>query len=148
MGAWSSTPGWFDVWVSSAEPPIRIVLAKIGLDGHDRGLKVVARTLRDAGMEIVYLGLRQTADTIARAALDEDADAIGVSIHNGGHLTLAPRLVAAVRDAGLDVPIVLGGIVPEADVPVLEAAGIAVVLGPGASADEVVAAVRGAVVNE
>ena len=79
------------------EPPIRIVLAKLGLDGHDRGLKVVARILRDSGMEVIYLGLRQTADTIARAAVDEDADAIGVSIHNGGHLTLAPRLVAAAR---------------------------------------------------
>jgi methylmalonyl-CoA mutase C-terminal domain/subunit len=128
-----------------SEPPIRIVLAKLGLDGHDRGLKVVARILRDSGMEVIYLGLRQTADTIARAAVDEDADAIGVSIHNGGHLTLAPRLVAAARDAGLDIPIVVGGIVPEADAGVLAAAGIAAVLGPGASADEVVSAVRGAV---
>jgi methylmalonyl-CoA mutase cobalamin-binding domain/chain len=130
-----------------SEPPIRIVLAKLGLDGHDRGLKVVARILRDSGMEVIYLGLRQTADTIARAAVDEDADAIGVSIHNGGHLTLAPRLVAAARDAGLDIPIVVGGIVPDADVPVLAAAGIAAVLGPGASADEVVAAVRGVVTS-
>ena len=96
------------------------MLAKLGLDGHDRGLKVVARILRDSGMEVIYLGLRQTADTIARAAVDEDADAIGVSIHNGGHLTLAPRLVAAARDAGLDIPIVLGGIVPDNDVPILE----------------------------
>jgi len=129
------------------EQPVRIVLAKLGLDGHDRGLKVVARILRDSGMEVIYLGLRQTADTIARAAVDEDADAIGVSIHNGGHLTLAPRLVAAARDAGLDIPIVVGGIVPDADVPVLAAAGIAAVLGPGASADEVVAAVRGVVTS-
>jgi len=125
--------------------PIRIVLAKLGLDGHDRGLKVVARILRDAGMEVIYLGLRQTADTIARAALDEDADAVGISIHNGGHLTLAPRLVAAVRDAGLDVPVIVGGIVPESDVPLLLQAGVTAVLGPGASADEVVATVRGAV---
>jgi methylmalonyl-CoA mutase, C-terminal domain len=135
------------VVTSANEPPIRIVLAKLGLDGHDRGLKVVARILRDSGMEVIYLGLRQTADTIARAAVDEDADAIGVSIHNGGHLTLAPRLVAAARDAGLDIPIVVGGIVPDADVPVLAAAGIAAVLGPGASADEVVAAVRGVVTS-
>jgi methylmalonyl-CoA mutase cobalamin-binding domain/chain len=132
---------------SAKEQPVRIVLAKLGLDGHDRGLKVVARILRDAGMEVIYLGLRQTADTIARAAVDEDADAIGVSIHNGGHLTLAPRLVAAARNAGLDIPIVVGGIVPDADVPVLAAAGIAAVLGPGASADEVVAAVRGVVTS-
>jgi len=127
------------------EQPIRIVLAKLGLDGHDRGLKVVARILRDAGVEVIYLGLRQTADSVARAALDEDADAIGVSIHNGGHLTLAPRLVTAVRNMGLDTPIILGGIVPEADVPLLREAGVAAVLGPGAAATEVVAAVRGAV---
>jgi methylmalonyl-CoA mutase C-terminal domain/subunit len=127
------------------EEPIRIVLAKVGLDGHDRGLKVVARILRDAGMEVIYLGLRQTADSIARAALDEDADAIGISLHNGGHLTLAPRLVATVRDAGLDVPVIVGGIVPDVDVPVLEEAGVAAVLGPGASNDEVVAVVRRAV---
>jgi len=133
------------VVTGDSEPPIRIVLAKLGLDGHDRGLKVVARILRDAGMEVVYLGLRQTADTVARAALDEDADAIGVSIHNGGHLTLAPRLVAAVHHAGLSTPVVVGGIVPDVDVPVLEQAGVAAVLGPGASADEVVAAVREAV---
>src|SRR5438094_2554340 len=98
--------GWDDgVVTGEREQPVRIVLAKLGLDGHDRGLKVVARILRDAGVEVIYLGLRQTADTIARAALDEDADAIGVSIHNGGHLTLAPRLVTAVRDAGLDTPV-------------------------------------------
>jgi methylmalonyl-CoA mutase C-terminal domain/subunit len=125
--------------------PLRIVLAKLGLDGHDRGLKVVARILRDAGMEVIYLGLRQTSESIARAALDEDADAIGISLHNGGHLTLAPRLVTAVRDAGLDVPVIVGGIVPDVDVPVLERAGVAAVLGPGASSDEVVSAVRGAV---
>jgi methylmalonyl-CoA mutase, C-terminal domain len=131
--------------VSDRSLPIRIVLAKLGLDGHDRGLKVVARILRDAGMEVIYLGLRQTADTIARAALDEDADAVGISIHNGGHLTLAPRLVAAVRDAGLDTPIIVGGIVPENDVPLLLDAGVDAVLGPGASASEVVATVRAAV---
>jgi len=127
------------------ELPLRVVLAKLGLDGHDRGLKVVARILRDAGVEVIYLGLRQTAESVARAALDEDADAIGVSIHNGGHLTLAPRLVAAVRAVGLDTPVIVGGIVPDADVPILRDAGVAAVLGPGASAGEVVAAVRGAV---
>jgi methylmalonyl-CoA mutase C-terminal domain/subunit len=125
--------------------PIRIVLAKLGLDGHDRGLKVVARILRDAGMEVIYLGLRQTADTIARAALDEDADAVGISIHNGGHLTLAPRLVVALREKGLAIPVVVGGIVPDTDVQLLLDAGVNAVLGPGASADEVVATVRAAV---
>ena len=79
--------------------PIRVVLAKMGLDGHDRGLKVVARTLRDAGCEVIYLGLRQSAATIVAAAIDEDADAIGISMHNGGHLTLAPRMVEAVTEA-------------------------------------------------
>jgi methylmalonyl-CoA mutase C-terminal domain/subunit len=134
--------------VTTAETrPLRIVLAKLGLDGHDRGLKVVARMLRDAGMEVIYLGLRQTADSVTRAAIDEDADAIGVSIHNGGHLTLAPRLVMAARQAGLRTPIVLGGIVPEVDMPALREAGIAAVLGPGASADEVIGAVRRAVAS-
>jgi methylmalonyl-CoA mutase C-terminal domain/subunit len=124
------------------EPPVRVVLAKLGLDGHDRGLKVVARVLRDAGMEVVYLGLRQSAETITRAALDEDADAVGVSIHNGGHLVLAPRLVTTLREAGLDIPVVLGGIVPAVDVPVLEDAGVAAVLGPGTAPNEIVRVVR------
>ena len=85
--------------------PIRVVLAKLGLDGHDRGLKVVARTLRDAGCEVIYLGLRQSAATVVAAAIDEDADAIGISMHNGGHLTLAPRMVDAVTEAGLYTPV-------------------------------------------
>ena len=126
----------------SSPTPIRVVLAKIGLDGHDRGLKVVARILRDGGCEVIYLGLRQTTDSIVAAAEQEDADAIGVSIHNGGHLTLAPRLVQALRDAGLDTPVIVGGIVPDDDVPKLLDAGVAAILGPGASADEVLAAVR------
>ncbi len=127
------------------ELPIRVVVAKLGLDGHDRGVKVVARILRDAGMEVVYLGLRQTPERVVQAVLQEDADAVGVSIHNGGHLTLAPRLVDALQDAGLDVPVVVGGIVPEDDVALLHAAGVAAVLGPGASAADVVGAVRRAV---
>ena len=93
--------------------PIRIVLAKLGLDGHDRGLKVVARMLRDAGMEVVYLGLRQTTEMVVTAVEQEDADVVGISMHNAGHLTLAPRIVKALEDAGLDVPVVVGGIVPE-----------------------------------
>jgi len=125
--------------------PLRIVLAKLGLDGHDRGLKVVARILRDAGMEVVYLGLRQSTETIVAAVEQEDADAVGLSMHNAGHLTLGPRMVAAVDEAGLDVPVIIGGIVPDEDLPRLQAAGVAAVLGPGASAEEVVAAVRGAV---
>ena len=125
--------------------PLRIVLAKLGLDGHDRGLKVVARILRDAGMEVVYLGLRQSTETIVAAVEQEDADAVGLSMHNAGHLTLGPRMVAAVDEAGLDVPVIIGGIAPDEDLPRLQAAGVAAVLGPGASAEEVVAAVRGAV---
>ena len=125
-----------------AEIPLRVVLAKVGLDGHDRGLKVVARVLRDAGIEVVYLGLRQTTDSIVRAVEQEDADVVGLSMHNAGHLTLAPRVVDALRAAGLDTPVVVGGIVPDDDVELLRAAGVAAVLGPGAATSEVVAAVR------
>lgn len=129
------------------EPQIRVLLAKLGLDGHDRGLKVVARILRDAGMEVIYLGLRQTADSIVAAAEQEDADAIGLSMHNAGHMTLAPAMVSAVADAGLDCPVVVGGIVPDEDVQPLLDAGVAVVLGPGASAEEVAQSVRDAVAS-
>ncbi|MCY4433449.1 MAG: cobalamin-dependent protein [bacterium] len=130
---------------AESEIPIRVVLAKLGLDGHDRGLKVVARTLRDAGMEVIYLGLRQTTDSIVAACEQEDADAIGLSMHNAGHLTLAPRMVEAVAQAGLDVPVVIGGIVPADDVATLIDSGVAAVIGPGASAQEVVSAVSAAV---
>ena len=124
--------------------PIRVVLAKLGLDGHDRGLKVVARMLRDAGMEVVYLGLGQTTDNIVAAVEQEDADVVGISMHNAGHLTLGPLIVKALGEAGLAVPVVIGGIVPDADLPELEAAGVAAVLGPGASVEEVVTTVRSA----
>ena len=127
---------------------IRIILAKLGLDGHDRGIKVVGRILRDAGMEVIYLGLRQTTDSIVAAAQEEDADAVGLSMHNAGHLTLAPAMIEALRDADLDLPLIVGGIVPEQDVTTLHDAGVAAVLGPGASAEEVVSAVRGAVASE
>ena len=129
----------------SGDPPIRVVLAKLGLDGHDRGLKVVARILRDAGMEVVYLGLRQTTETIVDAVEQEDADVVGISMLNAGHLTLGPRIVDALAEAGLDVPVVIGGIVPDEDRPALADAGVAGVLGPGAPADEVVAGIRDAV---
>ncbi len=122
--------------------PIRILLAKVGLDGHDRGLRVVARILRDSGFEVIFAGLRQTPEMIASAVVQEDVDVVGVSMHNGAHLTLAPEVVAALRAAGLDTPVVVGGIVPDVDVARLRASGIAAVLGPGASNDEVVKAVR------
>ena len=108
--------------------PIRVVLAKLGLDGHDRGLKIVARMLRDAGMEVVYLGLRQTTEMIVTAVEQEDADAVGISMHNAGHLTLAPRMVQALEDAGLDIPVVVGGIVPDSDLEAMAEAGVAGVL--------------------
>ncbi len=125
--------------------PLRVVLAKLGLDGHDRGIKVVARILRDAGMEVIYLGLRQTTDSIVAAAEQEDADAIGLSMHNAGHMTLGPNMVKALRDAELEIPIIIGGIVPDDDVQPLLDSGIAAVLGPGAPADEVAQTVRDAV---
>ena len=125
--------------------PIRVVLAKLGLDGHDRGLKIVARMLRDAGMEVVYLGLRQTTEMIVTAVEQEDADAVGISMHNAGHLTLAPRMAQALEDAGLDIPVVVGGIVPDSDLEAMAEAGVAGVLGPGASAEDVAKCVREAV---
>ncbi|HXQ19548.1 MAG TPA: cobalamin-dependent protein [Acidimicrobiales bacterium] len=127
-----------------AEGPLRVLLAKVGLDGHDRGLRVVARILRDAGCEVIFAGLRQTPEMIAAAVTEEDVDVVGVSMHNGAHLTLAPAVVAALHQAGLDTPVVVGGIVPDVDRPAMAAAGIAAVLGPGASNEEVVATVRAA----
>ncbi|QGG96719.1 cobalamin B12-binding domain-containing protein [Actinomarinicola tropica] len=130
--------------MSVVERP-RVVLAKVGLDGHDRGLRVVTRMLRDAGIEVIYLGLRQTVETVVAAALDEDADAVGLSLHNASHMTIAPRMVEALRGAGLDIPVIVGGIIPEVDVEPLRDAGVAAILGPGTSAGDVAAAVRGAV---
>ena len=129
------------------DQPVRVVLAKLGFDGHDRGLKVVARMLRDAGLEVIYLGLRQTTESVVRAVEQEDADVIGLSIHNGGHMTLAPRMVTAVRAAGMDVQVVVGGIVPEHDLKLLRQAGVFAVLGPGTSAAEVARTVRAAAVR-
>ena len=128
-----------------SEPQIRVILAKLGLDGHDRGIKVVARILRDAGMEVIYLGIRQTAASIVAAAEEEDADAVGLSMHNAGHLTLAPRMVQALAAADLDIPVIVGGIVPDEDVEELTTAGVAAVIGPGSSAEAVVKTVRDAV---
>lgn len=125
-----------------AGPAARVVLAKLGLDGHDRGLKVVARILRDAGMEVIYLGLRQTPEGVARVAEEEDADAVGISMHNASHLTLGPLMVEALRARELATPVVIGGVIPPGDVPALTAAGVSAVIGPGAGAAEVVAAVR------
>jgi methylmalonyl-CoA mutase, C-terminal domain len=128
----------------SGERPLRVLVAKVGLDGHDRGLRVVARLLRDAGCEVIYAGLRQTTDAITAMTIQEDVDIVGVSMHNGAHLTLAPAVVDSLRAAGLDTPVVVGGIIPPADIPLLKAAGVAAVLGPGVSNEEVVATVTAA----
>ncbi|MEO8693619.1 MAG: cobalamin B12-binding domain-containing protein [Acidimicrobiales bacterium] len=113
--------------------PYRVIVAKPGLDGHDRGARVVARTLRDAGFEVIYLGLFQTAQTITRVAVDEDVDAVGLSILSGAHGTLFPDVMAALREAGLDDVLVFGGgVIPAADVEALQADGVARVFTPGA----------------
>lgn len=119
----------------------RILIAKVGLDGHDRGIKVVARILRDAGYEVIYTGLFQTPQTVAAAAVDEDVDAIGLSMLSGAHMTLAPLVVEELRRRGSTIPVILGGIVPDHDLASLRAAGIDTVLTPGATADEIVTAV-------
>jgi methylmalonyl-CoA mutase C-terminal domain/subunit len=126
--------------------PGRILVAKVGLDGHDRGVKVVARILRDAGFEVIYTGLFQTPETVAAAAVDEDVDAIGLSMLSGAHMTLAPMVIASVRQLGASIPIVLGGIIPDADLPALAEAGVAAVLTSRATNAEVVETMR-AVVN-
>ena len=120
----------------------RILVAKVGLDGHDRGIKVVARILRDAGFEVIYTGLFQTPETVAAAAVDEDVDAIGLSMLSGAHMTLAPLVVEAVRAAGVDIPVIVGGIVPDHDLDELLGTGVAAVLTPGATATEIVAEVE------
>ncbi len=120
----------------------RILVAKVGLDGHDRGIKVVARILRDAGYEVIYTGLFQTPQTVAAAAVDEDVDVIGLSMLSGAHMTLAPLVVDEVRRLGSEIPVVVGGIVPNQDVEPLKQAGIAAVITPGASAEQVVETIR------
>jgi methylmalonyl-CoA mutase C-terminal domain/subunit len=123
--------------------PLRIVLAKVGLDGHDRGIKVVARALRDAGMHVIYAGLWQTPEAVVRAVADEDADWLGLSLLSGAHMTLVPRVLELLREAHLEnVGIIVGGIVPEADVPRLEQMGVARVFGPGTSLPDIVAFLR------
>jgi methylmalonyl-CoA mutase C-terminal domain/subunit len=123
----------------------RVLVAKVGLDGHDRGVKVVARILRDAGYEVIYTGLFQTPEKVAAAAIDEDVDAIGLSMLSGAHMTLAPKVVEELRARGADIPVVVGGIIPDQDMPKLAESGVAAVLGPGATADDVVDTVRRAI---
>ena len=127
------------------EPIGRVLVAKLGLDGHDRGIKVVARILRDAGFEVIYTGLRQTPERVVAAAIDEDVDAIGLSMLSGAHLALVPPVVELLAAQGVSTPVIVGGIIPERDVPVLMDAGVASILAPGASAAEVVQAVNDAI---
>jgi methylmalonyl-CoA mutase C-terminal domain/subunit len=125
---------------------IRVVIAKPGLDGHDRGAKIIARALRDAGMEVIYTGLHQTPEQIVETAIQEDADAVGVSILSGAHMTLVPRIIEGLRDrdAG-DVLVVVGGTIPQDDAEELKAQGVAEVFGPGATTTEIVDFLSGAV---
>ena len=123
--------------------PIRVLIAKPGLDGHDRGAKIIARALRDAGMEVIYTGLRQTPEMIASAALQEDVDFIGLSILSGAHNAIVPRLMELLRKQGMDdVQVVLGGIIPDADIAGLKQLGVSAIFQPGTSMEEIVRFIR------
>jgi methylmalonyl-CoA mutase C-terminal domain/subunit len=125
------------------ENRIRVLVAKPGLDGHDRGAKVIARALRDAGMEVVYTGIRQTPEMIAEAALHEDVDVVGMSILSGAHMTLFPRVMDLLRDNDMaDVLVVAGGIIPDEDVPDLREMGVKGVFGPGTRTDDIINFIR------
>jgi methylmalonyl-CoA mutase, C-terminal domain len=128
---------------TESSPPVRVVIAKPGLDGHDRGAKVVARALRDAGIEVIYTGLHQTPEQIVDAAIQEDADAIGLSVLSGAHLTIFPRVVKLLkeRQAG-DIVVFGGGIIPDADIPELTAAGVAKIFTPGTPTHDIIEWVR------
>jgi len=122
---------------------IRVLVAKPGLDGHDRGAKIVARALRDAGMEVIYTGLHQTPEQISSAAVQEDVDAVGISILSGAHNTIVPRICHLLREAGMDsVLVIVGGIVPDEDIPSLKESGVAAVFQPGAATQEIVDFIR------
>ena len=127
-----------------SERPLRILIAKPGLDGHDRGAKVMARAFRDAGFEVIYTGLFQTPEMIATAALQEDVDVVGLSILSGAHMTLFPKIITELRNSGMDdVLVVAGGTIPDADIPAILEMGVAQVFGPGTSMSTAVEWVRG-----
>ena len=131
---------------TSSDRKIRVLVAKPGLDGHDRGAKVVARALRDAGMEVIYTGLRQTPEMIAEAALQEDVDVVGLSILSGAHMALAPRIMDLLKaNRQTNVKVFIGGIVPDEDIPRLMEMGIAGVYGPGSSTEDIVKEIKNAV---
>ncbi len=130
----------------TAQKKIRIVVAKPGLDGHDRGAKIIARALRDAGMEVIYTGLHQTPEQIAETVIQEDADAVGLSILSGAHMTLVPRVVELLREQGAgDVVVTVGGTIPAQDIPELKELGVAEVFTPGAPTSDIIEFIRGAV---
>ena len=127
----------------SESPPIRVLVAKPGLDGHDRGAKVIARALRDAGMEVVYTGLRQSPEQIVNAALQEDVEFIGLSILSGAHMAIVPRVLALLEEAdATDIRVIVGGIIPDADIPALREKGVAAVFQPGASLESIATFLR------
>jgi methylmalonyl-CoA mutase C-terminal domain/subunit len=131
---------------SSSEKKIRVVVAKPGLDGHDRGAKIIARALRDAGMEVIYTGLHQTPEQIVETVIQEDADAVGLSILSGAHMTLVPRVMQLLAEQGADdVVVTVGGTIPSEDVAELKSAGVSEVFTPGTSTEDAVAFIRGAV---
>jgi len=130
----------------SADKKIRVVVAKPGLDGHDRGAKIIARALRDAGMEVIYTGLHQTPEQIVETVLQEDADAVGLSILSGAHMTLVPKIAKLLDEQGADdVVLVLGGTIPQDDIAELKGLGVAEIFTPGSSVQEIVDYIRGAV---
>jgi methylmalonyl-CoA mutase C-terminal domain/subunit len=129
---------------TSTDKKIRVVVAKPGLDGHDRGAKIIARALRDAGMEVIYTGLHQTPEQIVETVIQEDADAVGLSILSGAHMTLVPRVMELLKQQGIDdVLVTVGGTIPADDIPELKAQGVAEVFGPGASTQDIVDFIRG-----
>lgn len=131
---------------TASERKIRVVVAKPGLDGHDRGAKIIARALRDAGMEVIYTGLHQTPEQIAETAIQEDADAVGLSILSGAHMTLVPRIVELLGEQGAgDILVTVGGTIPADDIPRLKELGVAEVFTPGASTQAIIDFIRGAV---
>ena len=125
------------------EQKIRVIVAKPGLDGHDRGAKVIARAFRDAGFEVIYTGLRQTPEQVVNAALQEDADVVGLSVLSGAHMTLCPRIMELMKKERLDdVLVVVGGIIPDQDIPKLKELGVAAIFQPGASTEDIIAYIR------
>jgi len=131
---------------TAAGRKIRVVVAKPGLDGHDRGAKIIARALRDAGMEVIYTGLHQTPEQIAETVIQEDAHAVGLSILSGAHMTLVPKVVRLLKDQGADdVVVTVGGTIPQDDIPELRELGVAAVFTPGSSTQEIIDFIRGAV---